>query len=141
MVTLVDTGAWYALADQSDRHHRAAREYYETAADRQGLVTTDLVVGETFALLSSHLGRSGALAFWAGLREAQIPVLPITVQEIEAAWHVAQAFPDQSFSFVDCTTFALMERLGVRDAFAFDSHFLVYRYGAGRELSFLRHPA
>ena len=141
MVTLVDTGAWYALADESDRHHRAAREYYETAADHQGLVTTDLIVGETFALLSSHLGRQGALAFWAGLREAQIPVLPITVQEIEAAWHVAQAFSDQSFSFVDCTTFALMERLGVRDAFAFDSHFLVYRYGAPREQSFLRHPA
>jgi len=141
MVTLVDTGAWYALADQSDRHHRAAREYYETAADRQGLVTTDPILGETFALLSSHLGRPSALSFWAGLREARIPILPITVQEIEAAWHVAQAFPDQTFSFVDCTTFALMERLGIRDAFAFDSDFLVYRYGAGRELSFLRHPA
>ena len=141
MVTLVDTGAWYALADQSDRHHRAAREYYETAADRQGLVTTDLIIGETFALLSSHLGRPGALAFWAGLREAQIPVLPISIQEIEAAWHVAQAFPDQSFSLVDCTTFALMERLGVRDAFAFDSHFLVYRFGAGKERSLRRHPA
>ena len=141
MVTLVDTGAWYALADQSYRHHRAARSYYETAADLHGLVTTDLIVGETFALLSSHLGRPGALAFWAGLRETQIPVLPITVQEIEAAWHVAQSLPDQSFSFVDCTTFALMERLGVRDAFAFDSHFLVYRYGAGHEQSFRRHPA
>ncbi len=141
MVTLVDTGAWYALADRSDRHHGAATEYYETDADRQSLVTTDLIVGETFALLSSHLGRAGAVAFWAGLREAQIPILPITVSEIEASWHIAQAFPDQSFSFVDCTTFALMERLGVRDAFAFDSHFLVYRYGAGHEQSFRRHPA
>ncbi len=141
MVTLVDTGAWYALADRSDRHHAAATAHYETAAELGGLVTTDLIVGETFALLSSHLGRQGALTFWAGLRGAQIPILPITVQEIEAAWHVARAFPDQSFSFVDCTTFALMERLGVGDAFAFDSHFLVYRYGAGLERSFRRHPA
>lgn len=33
-----------------------------------------------------------------------------------------------------------MERLGINDAFAFDSHFLVYRFGTGRQRAFRRFP-
>lgn len=140
MSTLVDSGAWYALADKSDRHHTAARRFFEVDSDRSSLVTTDLVVGETFALLSSRLDRSTALGFWSGLRSARIPILTLAVQDLEAAWHIAATFEDQSFSFVDCTTFAIMERLGIEDAFAFDSHFLVYRFGPGRRRALRRRP-
>jgi predicted nucleic acid-binding protein len=51
-----------------------------------------------------------------------------------------QAFPDQTLSFTDCTSFALMERIGVHEAFAFDSHFLVYRFGSRRDRVFQRWP-
>jgi len=138
--TIVDTGAWYALADTSDRHHAEARRFYETYPGRSKLLTTDLVVAETFALLSALLGRHRALAFWAGLREARIPILPVTSADTESAWHIVQAFDDQAFSFVDCTTFALMERLGIHDAFAFDAHFLVYRLGPRRRHAINRLP-
>jgi predicted nucleic acid-binding protein len=60
--------------------------------------------------------------------------------DLEAAWHIAQAFPDQPFSFVDCTSFAIMERLGILDAFAFDTHFLVYRFGPDRQRALRRFP-
>lgn len=109
MSVLVDTGAWYAIADASDRHHREAS------------------------------GQAG-LAFWGTLREARIPILTVEPVDLEAAWHIAEAFPDQAFSVVDCTTFALMERLGITDAFAFDAHFLVYRFGPGRQRAFRRLP-
>ncbi len=35
-------------------------------------------------------------------------------------------FVDETFSFTDCTSFALMERRGVAIAFAFDDHFRQY---------------
>ncbi len=140
MTVLVDTGAWYALADTSDRHHEEARGFYTQTAGTTPLLTTDLIIAETCALLHAHLGRPAALAFWGALREARIPVLAPDPVDLEAAWRIAHAFPDQSFSFVDCATFALMERLGITHAFAFDAHFLVYRFGPDRQRAFHRLP-
>jgi predicted nucleic acid-binding protein len=137
---LVDTGAWYALADRSDRHHKAAREFYERQAGTAALITTDLILAETFAVLSARLGQQAALTYWGALREARIPVLAPDPVDLEAAWRIAQDYSDQSFSFVDCTTFAIMERLGITDAFAFDAQFLVYRFGPGRGQGFRRFP-
>ncbi len=137
---LVDTGAWYAVADTSDRHHEKASRFYVEQAQQARFVTTDLIVAETWALLSSHLGRAAALTFWETLRVTRTPVLTLEPVDLEAAWHIVQAFPDQAFSFVDCTTFAVMERTGIDEAFAFDAHFLVYRFGSARQRVFRRLP-
>ena len=68
MSILVDTGAWYALADRFDRHHDEAREFYGEQAPHGSLVTTAFVVAETWSLLCAHLGRHAALTFWESLR-------------------------------------------------------------------------
>jgi len=137
----VDTGAWYAVADRSDRHHATAAGFYLERMSARDLVTSDLVVAETWTLLAAHLGRPAALTFWETLRDAQVPILTLDPADLEAAWRIAQAYPDQDFSFTDCTSFALMERRGIEEAFAFDAHFLVYRYGADRRRAFRRYPA
>jgi len=74
---LVDTGAWYALADRSDRHHDRARRFYLEEAPKGRLITTDLIVSEGWSLIAAHLGRTSALTFWETLRVARIPILPL----------------------------------------------------------------
>ncbi len=140
MSIFVDTGAWYAVADCSDRHHAEGTRFYLDRAPARDLVTSDLVVAETWALLAAHLGRSAAQAFWGTLRDLQVPILTLDPVDLEAAWRIAQAFADQDFSFTDCASFAVMERRGIEDVFAFDAHFLVYRYGADRRRAFRRRP-
>src|SRR5574342_149661 len=72
---LVDTGAWCAITDSSDRHHKEASRYYTEHAGHIRFVTTDLIVAETWTLLHSHLGRPSALIFWETLRETSTPIL------------------------------------------------------------------
>lgn len=141
MSILVDTGAWYAIADTSERHHGKARRFYSEHAGQTPLATTDLIVAEAWATLNSHLGRSAAMTFWDTLRETRLALLAVEPVDLEVAWRIVHAFPDQDFSFVDCTTFALMERMGIVEAFTFDAHFLIYRFGPARQLAFRCFPS
>ena len=140
MSILVDTGAWYALADKADRHHAKASRFFLDQATIAHFLTTDLIAAETWTLLTSHLGRPAAVTFWETLREIKIPILTVQPADLEAAWRIIQTFPDQTFSLVDSVTFALMERVGVTEAFTFDAHFLTYRYGYKRTKSFSCFP-
>lgn len=137
---LIDTGAWYALADTDDRHNVEASEFYRGQAGRRDFVTTDLIVAETWSLIASRGSRAAALNFWASFRESRTLLLPVEPSDLDVAWRIINDWSDQDFSFVDCATFALLERLGLTDVFAFDTHFLVYRYGVGRSRAFHRHP-
>lgn len=129
----VDTGAFYALADRSDRHHSAARSAWLEVAGTEELVTTDHVVVESWLLLRARLGRSAAMAWWDALTRGAVAVLGVTGQDFGRAREIAGGWPDQEFSLVDCTSFAVLERLGIERAFAFDAHFRVFRLGPSRD--------
>jgi predicted nucleic acid-binding protein len=55
--------------------------------------------------------------------KSDIKVICLTEHDLEAAWHTINAYADQSFSFTDCTTFSIMERLRISDVFTFDHIF------------------
>lgn len=136
MSIFVDTGAWYALADRADRHHDEASRFCLSCAGRVTLVTSHLIVAETWTLISSHIGRPAALTVSQTLRDIRLPIHAIQDQDVEAAWRIVEAFPDHDFGFTGCTSFALMERFRIEEALRFDRHFLVYRYGHLRRRAF-----
>ena len=118
----VDTSAFYALADRTDRLHSPAVRFVET--NERLLVTSNFVVHETVTLLRMRLGHAAAVAFGRRLlREGLTPVIPITMRDELKAWIFFQRYGDKRFSFTDCTSFALMKRLGIPAAFAFDEDF------------------
>ncbi len=136
----VDTSAFYALADESDSNHKAAKAYYETIIGRKRLITTDHVLVECWFLIGSRLGRNEALVFWDGLQPGIVSLVSVKGGDLKTARRIIEDFQDQDFSLVDATSFAVMERLGEREAFAFDEHFRVYRFGERRSQSFAVFP-
>jgi predicted nucleic acid-binding protein len=129
----VDTSVWYAAADASDRSNRRAKELLDR---KEPWITTDHVLVETWLLLRFRLHRQAAERFWSGLRSGLAEVESVTAADLQVAWAIGESFPDQDFSIVDRTSFAVMQRLGVFRALAFDGDFAVFRFGPGRKQAF-----
>lgn len=116
-----------------DRHNARAKAVLTGATEH---VTTDHVVVETWLLLNSRYHRRGAERFWDSIRRGPVRVEIVTTADLEAAWTIGEAFPDQGFSIVDRTSFAVMERMGITKAASFDDDFAVYRFGRNRDRAF-----
>jgi predicted nucleic acid-binding protein len=121
----VDTGAWYALLDKNDSDHIAAVEFKESLT--HSLVTTNYVADEIITLAKARLGHDIAVEIGEKLWNESIATLVrVTSQDEKKAWEIFVKHRDKGFSFTDCSSFAVMERLGIIEAFAFDEHFNQY---------------
>jgi len=129
----VDTSVWFAAANNSDRQNARAKRIL---ADVAVPVLTDHVLIETWTLLKVRLHRQAAERFWLGVRRGAARLERVLAADLDAAWAVGEAFPDQDFSIVDRTSFAVMERLGLARAASFDAHFAIYRFGRNRDRAF-----
>ncbi|MBY0504189.1 MAG: PIN domain-containing protein [Bryobacteraceae bacterium] len=133
MSLFVDTSVWYAAADKSDLSNKTAKEILSRG---ERLVTTDHVLLETWTLLRYRLSRRAAERFWLGLREGIAAIETVGLADLDAAWEIGLAFPDQDFSIADRTSFAVMRRLGLETVASLDDHFAIYRFGPGRKRAF-----
>ncbi len=110
MTLYVDTSVWFAAANGADSWHSRAREILEAG---EALLTSDHVLLESWSLLRRRLHHEAAECFWEGLRSGVARIEIVGAADLETAWSIGRLFPDQFFSVVDRTSFALMERLGV----------------------------
>lgn len=133
MSVFVDTSVWFGAANIRDRHNARAKAIL---ADIRAPVATDHVLVEAWCLLNIRLHRQAAEQFWLAIRRGIAQMEKVTAADLEVAWSIGEAFPDQDFSIVDRTSFAVMERLGLTQAASFDDHFAVYRYGRNRDRAF-----
>lgn len=118
----VDTSAWLSYLSARDRHHRAVKEIV-TGFDGR-LVSSNFVLDEVLTLCKARLGHAAAVRLGGALRDAAlVTVLRLQADDEEEAWKLFVARGDQPYSFTDCTSFALMRRLGLRDALALDDDF------------------
>jgi predicted nucleic acid-binding protein len=61
------------------------------------------------------------MRFWDGVSIGAFTIMGITAEDFRRGREIAQEWSDQMFSIVDCTSFALIERLDIRRAFAFET--------------------
>ena len=105
-----------------DPDHEAAIEWMRR--NRHPLVTTDHVIDELLTLpkiRESH--RLAAAAGEALFQQNVARVARIAETDFLAAWEAFRRYRDKGWSFTDCTSKAIMERLGITHAFAFDTDF------------------
>jgi predicted nucleic acid-binding protein len=123
----VDTSAWYAIVDKDDSDHKAAVVFH--SGNTIPLITTNAVFSETITLIRYRIGHDAARIFGQKLKESSfVRLVAVTPLDEERAWEIFTKYRDQDFSFTDCTSFAVMQKMGIDAAFTFDKLFSVMKF-------------
>jgi uncharacterized protein len=121
----VDTSAFVALRNESEAEHERARAALAELIDaRVTLFTSNYVFAETYTALLVRVGREEAVEWGRRFRASEAIELVRLEPEVEdEAWKILEKHGDKRWSYVDATSFALIERHGGEEAFALDAHF------------------
>ena len=118
----VDSSAWYAAYVPSDGRHRAMSQLLRM--ETRPLATSDFIVDETITLMLARNERRRAVQFGKDLLITGIVQMELlTLADLVQAYQVFARYSDKKWSFTDCTSYVLMRRLGVSEAFSLDEHF------------------
>jgi len=123
---LIDASAWIAISNLRDKHHAAAVETYQRLLrEHRGLVTTNLIIAETYIIIRRAGGHEPAIRFLHSIRQSSRLTRIYSNATLETqAEEILRRYADQDFSFTDAVSFAVMRERGIDEAFAFDRHFL-----------------
>ena len=124
MVVFVDTSALYALMSQRDlNHERAMAQWKQWLKSSVDFTTSNYVLVETSSLIQNRLGMQALKEFNA----VALPLLDVYWISEEMHRRAMQVLLDanrRQLSLVDCSSFAVMNELGLDTVFAFDQHFV-----------------
>ena len=122
-----DTSFWVALVRRRERHHGAAVELQR--ANTAPIVTTNLVLGETWTFLNRRDGHEVASRSIDLIRRSQRTTIDrVDDRQEDEAWKWLERHDERAYSFVDATSFAVMRRRRLHEALAFDGDFSAAGY-------------
>jgi uncharacterized protein len=124
----VDTSAWIALLNKSDQYFSDAVQTYKNLGAAK-IYVSNMVVGETYTWLRYKAGSEEALSFVrAAYKKAELDQAVIVYADTlleKRTVLILESYKDQRLSFTDALSFAVMEKLKLKDVFTYDRHFLI----------------
>ena len=122
-----DTGWWVAWSLPGDARYHEALGMLAALGRSEQVLTTSLVVGETWTFLRREDSHSTAVGFLDRvdtlLRTNRLVVHRVTDDQETAAWEWLRKHDERVYSFVDATSFRVMRDRRLREALAFDQDF------------------
>ena len=123
----VDTSWWVALALPSDSRHGDAQGMIHHIGSAERILTTNLVLGESWTLLRRRDVHPVAVDFLNRIEllrlNGTLTVHWVTPEQEEKAWVWLRRHDERVYSFVDATSFEVMRDRRLREALAFDEDF------------------
>lgn len=122
-----DTAGWGNLFDTTQPYHAQTASLYRTARQQgQQLVTTNYVLTELVALLTSPLRvpRPRLIGFVNSIKASPyVEVVYVDAALDQQAWQLLTTRQDKEWSLVDCASFVVMQQRGIYQAMTTDHHF------------------
>jgi len=122
VTVFVDTSYYIATLMRRDQWSSKALQVALTGVRP---ITSSLVISETVAFLQAKGFLSAAMAFLQEARtSAQVQLVYVDAALQAEAWDLFHRWAGIGANPVDCASFAIMHRFGIKKAFTFDRHFL-----------------
>jgi len=123
----VDTAGWGNLVDTLQKFHAETKAIYLSAKQNGSrLVTTNYVIAELVALLSSPLRipRTKSIKFIESIKSsALVDIIHIDENLDAKSWELLKNRADKNWSLVDCSSFIVMQENKIVEALTTDHHF------------------
>jgi predicted nucleic acid-binding protein len=122
--TLADASYWVALMSPKDQHHLQAQ-----ALARQipgaSLVTTELILVELLDYFSDWgpFWRTRAEKTVSAIGHSEVHLVPLWDIQFDLVLDFYSRRRDKEWSFTDCSSMLLMQRLRISDVLTADHHF------------------
>lgn len=121
----VDSSFFFALLIDNDKFHKEAQTLFQLFKKNQNeLIVSNFVLDETYTLLRAKRGLPQALKLRDTIESSDLffSITRVTKKDEDSVWNWFEK--DWSkLSYTDCTSFAVMSRLGLTDVATFDDHF------------------
>lgn len=120
-----DTAAWLALINKSDTLHKKAKKVRDDLLNHNSqFVVTDYVVVEIANSLSRIPFRESAINLINSMTTSKnIEIIEVDKEIYKEALNLYSARTDKEWSLTDCTSFIIMNRRRITEAFTSDRHF------------------
>lgn len=123
----VDTSGWASLFHPDDLFHEQAETLYE-GIRKNGirLITTNYVIAETVALLTSpfRTPRQAVIGLVNSIKtSALVDLIHINENLDKRAWDLLSNRIDKDWSLVDCSSFVVMQNERITESLTTDHHF------------------
>ncbi len=121
---LLDTGAFVALLDRSEKSHARCADFFSSFAGK--LFTTEPVLTETICLVGSTAkAKSACIEF---ILKGGATLVPQSLSGLARASALMEKYADVPMDFADATLVALAEEADVNEIFTLDARgFRTYR--------------
>lgn len=124
MKIFVDTSAFIALTNKSDKYHIKAKNFVTKLKMPYEFYTTNYILDEAITRIRMYVSHNSACKFGDRIFKSKLYKIYYIDKEIEKeAWSLFQKYKDKLFSFTDCTSFVIMKKFNIYNAFTFDKNF------------------
>lgn len=122
---LVDSSALVGLFLEGDEWHRpAVRVLDDLRRERYRMLSTTDVFDEVVTAIRKWAGHARAVQVGEILRRsALVRMVPVDDETREEGWKRFVKLKYPGLSLTDCTSFAVMDKYGISEAFTFDGDF------------------
>jgi len=126
-IIFIDTSAFIALRDSKDINHTRAKNFLKEIKKKKAtLFTTNFIFDEVYTYFSRFHDVAVEMGEYIRNSPGVVVYYRITADDENYAWKIAKSYRDKTFSFTDCTSFSICERLEIKNVFAFDDYFRQY---------------